>query len=46
MLNGIRLNFKFCWMDGVILGWWKLETKFLYDILELLCCCVDLGLVL
>jgi hypothetical protein len=29
-------------MDGVILGWWKLETNFVSDILELLYCCVDL----
>ena len=42
MPNGIWLNFKFCWMDGVIFGWWKLETKFVSDILELLYCHVDL----
>ncbi|KAG6753584.1 hypothetical protein POTOM_041563 [Populus tomentosa] len=28
----------------VIFGWWKLETKFVSDILELLYYCVDLGL--
>ena len=33
-------------LDGVIFGWWKLETKFVSDILELLYYCVDLGLVL
>jgi hypothetical protein len=29
-------------MDGIVLGWWKLEAKFIFDILELLYCCVDL----
>jgi hypothetical protein len=34
MPNGIQLNFKFCWMEGVVLGWCYSSVVIVYTTID------------